>query len=83
MFERPYPASGVVKLPGEVGQLTLVSIVVAPNGESQTISGREDDGGWPDLDFQLIGLARDERFDPVVGVIGPEGLRHGRVERPM
>ncbi len=83
MFERPYPPSGVVKLPGEVGQLTLVSIVVASNGESQTISGGDDDGCGPDLDLQLIGLARDERFDPVVGVIGPVGQRQRRVERPM
>ena len=83
MFERPYPTSGVMKLPSEVGQLTLVSIVVAPNGESQLISGRQDDGCGPDLDFQLIGLARDERFDPVVGVIRTERKRHGRVERPM
>lgn len=83
MFERSHPPSRIVKPSGELGQLTFVAIVVASYGQCQPIPGRDDDGGEPDLDLQLVDLPGGEGLDQGMGVIGPVGQALLRVEGPV
>src|SRR5215468_10968063 len=64
--------------PGRPGTVDLV--VAAPDGQRHPVPGREDHAGGPDLDIGLVDLARDERLDVIVAVVGPVGGGQLRVE---
>src|SRR5215471_7749249 len=58
-------------------------VVSPPHGEAEAVAGRHHDRRRPDLDVELVDLARCERLHLVVGVIGPVGQRELGVELPV
>src|SRR5215471_388981 len=55
--------------PGRAGTADLV--VAAPDGQRHLVAGRDDHAGGPDLHIGLVNLARGERLDLIVAVVGP------------
>src|SRR5262249_7565627 len=55
-------------------------VVAATDGQRHPAAGRDDHAGGPDLHIGLIDLARGERLDLIVAVVGPVGGAQLRVE---
>src|SRR4029450_5100892 len=56
-----------------------VDVVLAADGEGDAVPRGHDDAGRPDLDVELVDLARVQGLDLVVGVVRPVGPRQIRV----
>src|SRR6266849_8337862 len=50
-----------------------ILVVLAANGESDAVSGRRYDRGWPNLDVEFDGFALAKRLFGIVGMVWPIG----------
>src|SRR5258708_8800595 len=57
-----------------------ILVVLAANRESDAVSGRSYDRGWPDLDVEVDDFAVAKRLFGIVGMVGPIGQRALKIE---
>src|SRR5262249_44643245 len=72
--ERPAALELVLEIRQPPAARPAVLVVLAANGQAETVTGRQNDAGRPDFDVELDDRAGAQRLPLAVGMIGPVRL---------
>src|SRR4051812_33594825 len=81
--ERPAARQLVLEIRELAPARAAVDVILAPDGQADAATRRDNDRGRPDLDIELRHLALPERLLLVVAMVGPVGGGELLVELAM